>query len=273
MRSSIMESQKYGLAGSNDAVSTDGGSNAYLYEKGTNLALEPVDYASVSGLVGYWPLNEGTGTIAYDWSGNNATGSWIGTAAGTNGYYSPGKTEAWAGTTATTSADSYINLGTSNASLYGLTAFTVVAWVNPVASQLNNWAVIFGARNANTDVSFGISGPGGACNSVNQFSLGAGPGAINASCSNTILSGNTWYQIAAVVGPSALTNNVTLYINGAQDKIGQYVGWTWAPVGTNVDIGAQNGGGHPYTGLVSDVRLYNRQLSAAEISALYSAGR
>ncbi|HEY5220830.1 MAG TPA: type II secretion system protein [Candidatus Paceibacterota bacterium] len=37
-----------------------------------------------SGLVGYWPLNEGSGTVAYDNSGNANNGTWNGSASGTN---------------------------------------------------------------------------------------------------------------------------------------------------------------------------------------------
>jgi len=50
---SPMESQKYGLGGSNDAVSTDGGTDAYLLEKGSNLALLPIDYSN-GGDTSYW---------------------------------------------------------------------------------------------------------------------------------------------------------------------------------------------------------------------------
>ena len=41
---SVMESQKYGLGGSNDVISGDGGTLASVYERGTQLGLEPLDY-------------------------------------------------------------------------------------------------------------------------------------------------------------------------------------------------------------------------------------
>ena len=70
---SVMESQKYGVGGSNDVISSDGGPLASVYEKGSKLGLEPLDYGD-SSLVGYWPLNEGTSSIAYDDSGNGNYG-------------------------------------------------------------------------------------------------------------------------------------------------------------------------------------------------------
>src|SRR5581483_9489039 len=68
------ESSKYKIGGANDQISNDGGALATAYEKGSKLGLIPVDYGDTS-LVGYWTFDEGTGTIAYDYSGNNATGS------------------------------------------------------------------------------------------------------------------------------------------------------------------------------------------------------
>ena len=70
-----MESQNYGLGGANDQISNDGGTLASVYEKGSKLGLEPLDYGDTS-LVGLWTMDEGTGTTAYDYSGNNAS-AWL----------------------------------------------------------------------------------------------------------------------------------------------------------------------------------------------------
>src|ERR1022692_163019 len=94
---SVMESAKYQLGGSGDVISGDGGTLASVYEKGSKLGLEPLDYGDPS-LVGLWTFDEGTGSTTYDYSGSNATGSWNGTPAGTSGYYSAGKIGGWAGT-------------------------------------------------------------------------------------------------------------------------------------------------------------------------------
>lgn len=124
-----MESQKYKLGGSNDVISTDGGTLASVYEKGTKLGLEPMDYGDPS-LVGYWSLDEGSGAIAYDYSGNNATGSWNGTQAGTSGYYSAGKIGPYAGYF--NGSNNAVNLG-NPAALQATPSLSVVAWVNPSA--------------------------------------------------------------------------------------------------------------------------------------------
>jgi len=63
---SHFESAKYQATEGSDA----------MYTVGSNTTLAPF----LSGLVGWWPLNEGTGTIAYDLSGYNNNGTWNGTS-------------------------------------------------------------------------------------------------------------------------------------------------------------------------------------------------
>src|ERR1039458_5760404 len=45
---SAMESAKYGLGGSSDVIGPDGGTLASVYEKGSKLGLEPLDYGDPS---------------------------------------------------------------------------------------------------------------------------------------------------------------------------------------------------------------------------------
>jgi hypothetical protein len=57
----------------NQASKNDGDNYPYLYSVGTNKRL--IDQAQ--GLVGYWPFDEGSGTIAYDYSGNGNNGTLV----------------------------------------------------------------------------------------------------------------------------------------------------------------------------------------------------
>src|SRR3972149_8165412 len=70
MLTGLMESS--GGTASNSAV-TDGGRMPGTYETGSDLSLGP--FTRDRGLVGYWPLDEASGTIAYDYSGNSNTGT------------------------------------------------------------------------------------------------------------------------------------------------------------------------------------------------------
>ncbi|MFZ8848434.1 MAG: hypothetical protein ACO2O4_04350, partial [Minisyncoccia bacterium] len=55
----------------NQASKNDGDNYYHLYSAGTNKRL--IDQAQ--GLVGYWPFDEGTGNIAYDYTGNGNNGN------------------------------------------------------------------------------------------------------------------------------------------------------------------------------------------------------
>lgn len=65
--------------------------------------------------------------------------------------------------------------------------------------------------------------------------------------------------------------NVTLYINGVQKA--QVAGGITAPSSQDVYIGRNNADADTFDGRIDDVRLWNRALSASEVSALYHASR
>ncbi|HVC35905.1 MAG TPA: LamG domain-containing protein [Candidatus Dormibacteraeota bacterium] len=82
--------------------------------------------------------------------------------------------------------------------------------------------------------------------------------------SNLIPVTNTWYNIVQVFDGATLY----LYINGALDKS---TSATAANPATSAILGEYGGGGPYYlNGNMSGVRVYNRALSAAEITALYN---
>lgn len=253
-----MESQKYQLSGSNDVISNDGGILATVYEKGTKFGLEPLDYGD-SSLVGYWPLTEGTGSVAYDDSGTNATGSWNGTPAGMNGYYTPGKIGSWAGYF--NGSNDYVNAG--NSPTFKITAnLTIIAWVNILASPFPN-----GATNwyiATTE--------GSSAGYMYRIDGGTGKQAFRTNgvdtcgtLSNTPLATSTWNQVAVVYAGTT----ATFYLNGLPN--GTCLG------DANPNSAVQNlyisNTFQEMTGLIDDVRIYHRALSAAQIAAMYSGGK
>ena len=255
-----MESSKYGPGGSNDIVSSDGGSLASVFEKGSKLSLEPLDYGD-SSLVGFWPLNEGTGTVVYDYSGNNETGSWNGTPAGTSGYYSSGQVQSYAGAFNGTSSLTYVYIAPNN-SLNITGALTISAWVLPTVVE-SGGAAIVNHRIYNVWVDYGMYG---------RFS-GMGFNYNN---------GSTWYDNGPNTGASlgiwqlfTITrdnggNTVNYYINGTLIL-------TTAGLGNAVSVnyplilGADVANSGYFVGSINNIRIYNRALSAAQISALYAS--
>ena len=256
---SVMESQKYGLGGSNDVIGTDGGTLASVYEKGTKLGLEPLDYGDTS-LVGLWTFAEGSSSIAYDYSGNNATGSWSGTATGTNGYYSPGKIGAWAGYF--NGSDDSVPTSYSNLPI-GNSARSVFAWIYFTGSTSTNNYVIdsYGHNGTSAGVSaLWIS------NGVLYF-RGDSPD----WATTLAVTPNAWH----FVGYTYSGNNMTVYYDGRSQTtslaINTVMSMTYL---NNAAIGEDSpwGGGY-FSGLIDDVRIYNRALSVGEISAMYAGGK
>jgi prepilin-type N-terminal cleavage/methylation domain-containing protein len=250
---SVMESQKYKPGGSNDVVTGDGGTLASVYEKGTKTGLEPLDYGDNS-LVGYWAFDEGTSTIAYDSSGNNATGSWAGTQTGTNGYYSAGKIGNWAGSF-DGSTDYVINNQTINTSIA-----TVAAWIYLSALPTSTRYIAGFAQGNNAvlyDKDLLINSSG-----TIYFYVEGGPTSASA------IPTNQWVYLVGVANGI----NDSLYINGVQVGSGIGIAFTGYS-GPDILVGGHTGNGGYFSGLIDDVRIYNRALSAAEISAMYNGGK
>ncbi len=244
---SVMEAAKNKPGGSNDQISNDGGALASVYEKGSKLGLEPLDYGD-SSLMGLWTFEEGTGTVAYDWSGNGNNGSW--NAAGSG--FLTGKVGTYAGQFW---GSNYVSVP-DNSSLRP-SLFTVSAWVNFGSTAFRGIV----SKEANSSpYSYGLRQRG---NSTIWFSESGGGNDVQ---SNTLYVQNAWYMITASYDGAV----VRLYINGLLDHSGNM---SFTDGSTNPLII----GGAPvdadFLGLLDNVRLYNRVLSAAEIAALYTGNK
>ena len=79
---------------------------------------------------------------------------------------------------------------------------------------------------------------------------------------------NTWYHVVGTIDESY---NAKLYVNGALEPDDDNIGSLFSS-NDEIRIGAGWSGGNRLDGVVDDVRYYDRALSAAEISGLYTAG-
>jgi hypothetical protein len=90
------------------------------------------------------------------------------------------------------------------------------------------------------------------------------------------LSVNTWHHLAATYSGSEASTGLKVYLNGAQVdnttwNLGSYTG---ATNGTSpVRVGSFDGASHYFPGNMDDVRIYRRELTAAEVGAIYASGR
>jgi len=206
-----------------------------------------------AGLVGYWGLDEGSGTTAHDASNytNNATSS------GTAPSWTKGKV---GGALSFDGVDDYVEAADS-ASLDITGAITLEAWVkvnNPTGTKYNT---ILGKRNAN-DSTYEIY----VQQNTGKFSFYNG-GAED-QVSTYVVPAQTWTHLVATVSDG----NTHFYANGAfiQTITGKGLG---APNNAPLRIGnADIIYNEWFNGLIDEVRIYNRELSAAEVRYHYNRG-
>jgi len=206
-----------------------------------------------SGTVGYWKLDESTGTTAYDFSGNGNNGSWNG-----SGNHFTGGQIGGAGQVASTTND-YVSVG--NPSVLNISgSMTVSAWVNPTA-LFNEIGFV---TKYGSGYEWALRTAGGS--SRPRFTVDNPNGTDWNVDSTSTLSIGVWQLLTGVYDQSA--SKLYIYLNGT--LTGMASSPASVSAGTNlVLIGAQNRAGFNYTGSIDDVRIYNRALSAAEVRTIY----
>jgi type II secretory pathway pseudopilin PulG len=227
--------------------------------QGTAFNIHPL--FNTQGLVGYWPMDEGTGASATDLSGNGSAGRWNGGLIG-GSHYSTGKIGGHAGNF--NGSNNSVSLPNTPSLSFGLGDFSVAFWMNP-----SNWG---------SNATMGVVGQK-ADDTTNGWVLYhdpyAGSGKINARLaltdnfvSNSTIPNDTWTFV--VFTRSA--GKIYWYIDGTIDRRGTNTANIVDARGVLYIGYGQTWGGY-YAGLLDDVRIYNRALSAAEIAALYNSGK
>ncbi|MCL5006790.1 MAG: LamG domain-containing protein, partial [Patescibacteria group bacterium] len=244
---SYFESDKY-----QSYASTDGGVDPTTYEVGTNLTLTPF----LHGLVGYWPLNEGSGTTAYDESGWGNEGTiynsplWISGISGGKALFFTTSTQY-----ITTSGMSGIPVNANTQQI------TYTAWEKTTSTLVMGSIASVGYKN-NFDINRGAD-------QLFLHECSGGDTPFNANSSINIDDGN-WHFVAISYfygnGANKLIGEVdgssaTIIANG-QPHNGSGVGVAFDQCNTN--WGFPNGG-------LSKVRIYNAALTAGQLQAIYNA--
>ena len=208
-------------------------------------------YTQPPGLVGYWNLDQGSGTIATDSSGYNNQGTIYG-ASWTSGRIN--------GALNFDGLNDYVDCGNSE-TLDPTQGATIEAWVrfNQLPSLAGHIMAIAGRSGGGTDLDLQTEPD-------NKFKFFIGPGAPNVAVSNTVAEANEWYHI---VGTYQANDNIKIYVNGVLEKTTS----TSVTRGTNPNkfcIGQSvTWSGRFFNGTIDEVKIYNRALSAEEIKAEY----
>jgi len=232
-------------------VTTPSGSAMSAAIFGATAAVGPGGIST--GLVGYWKLNDGAGTIAADASGNGNTGSLEGTTP-------PSWTTVSGKAALTFNGNGYVDCGASSA-LKPTAAMSAAFWVYPTSNEsymnllgnvdsfnANGFKVYFGDDGA-TRLTFAV------------ISAGSEVHARGGS-----LSLNAWNHVCVTFDGSSLI----IYLNGssAATNSGGVIGAATADfsVGLGENTGVLNNAS------MDEVALFNRALSSTEVATIYAAG-
>ncbi len=212
------------------------------------------------GLVGYWSFNEGTSTIAHDFSGHGNTGylggstppQWVAGKLG-NALNFDG-------------SSSYIFVyNTGNAVMpTSNSPFTIALWLKPTSLSCAHTCSIMNNETYNVSGFRFAVGSAGAPYPF-QFWTSESGGTISL-LSDVTPAVNTWYHVAI----SYNGTTATMYVNGAAQSTpstGNYIGNT-----NGIFIGYPIGGKEYFPGLMDEIHIYNRALTATEVAGLYQSG-
>jgi hypothetical protein len=215
-------------------------------------ALSPLAMKEDPSLVGYWSFNEGNGTIISDQSGNNNNGTLY---LGSSGNTDPSK--AWSPGISGTAlsfdgVDDYVEV--KHADSLNLNYMSLALWLK-WKSPMDDWPILinkggkFYLQLANTRKLYFL-----IRSDVSSYYI----------FSNTILAENTWYFVVATYDGLYMK----IYINGNLDN-SLSVSITVATTTANLRIGGETYSGSRFSGLIDEVRIYNRALSEQEILEHY----
>ena len=225
------------------AVARDGAGNRTT---ATNVSVTVANTApDTSGLVAAYGFEEPSGTNVVDSSSRGNNGTYASATRSASGKH--GAALSFNGSSASVTVP-------DAASLRLTTGMTLEAWVNPAAS--GNWRTVLLKQQTN-DLVYGLY----ANDDVNRpsawlYTTASQPSVTGAAA----LALNTWTHLAATYDGSTLR----MYVNGTQVGTRAISGSLVAGTGP-LKIGGNALWGEWFSGLIDDVRVYNRALSAGEL--------
>ena len=191
-------------------------------------------------LVGWWTLDEGTGTTAVDWSGHGHHGQVLGDAVWTGGVQ---------GGALYLANGAHVDIAAPQVET---NTMTMTAWVNRDGPQAD-WAGVLFCREGSA-----VSGMG--LNPTNELRY-HWTDLYYDFATGVFAPANEWFFMALVVEP----DRGTLYYNGTETFAENVAEHALDPFDGTLRIG-QDWAGRDLQGTVDDVRFYNRVLSTAELA-------
>jgi hypothetical protein len=213
----------------------------------TTSAAVAVNVSNAStGLVAGYGFEEASGTTATDSSGSGNTGTINGPTRSATGRF--GAALSFDGVNDQVSAADAASLDLTN-------AMTLEAWVRP--SLLTSWRTIL-MKEQTAGLVYGLYASG----DNNRPSVHIHTNAERDARGTAALALNTWTHVAATYDGAVLR----FFINGTQVSTANIAGSVVVSTGL-LRIGGNSVWGEWFGGLIDEVRVYRRTLTAAEITA------
>jgi len=230
----------YMYYGNPDATSESSTTNTFIRE--------------IDGVVGSWHFDEGSGTTAYDSSGNDNDGTLINGPTWVDGKF--GKALQYDG------SDDYVEVPDSTSlDIPEGSKISITAWVKADAFNTPNLILAKATSGSKGNYHFGVHN-----GQYLYFSFYNG-GWRELRDDTTPLSTGTWYFVAVTFDSS--TDECKLYINGNNVKTGS-IPYDLITNDESLTIARYLGGGNPWDGIIDELHIYNKILTQEEISDLYN---
>ncbi len=220
-----------------------------------------------AALVSQWLFNQTGGTTAYDNIGGiNGTlsgGATFDPGAGPGGGIYSGAISL------SKASDGYVDMG----NVYGFTSgdFSIVAWVKLAPGDTNFYPNIAGKQYATYVSGYGLftSAPyvGGTAGKAGFY--GSDYSASNYPYSTTSVNDGAWHQLVGVYNANG---SHQIFVDGQLE--GSAPSSTIVANSADFLVGgifANGSNTSDYTGLISDVSVYNNALSGSDVQSLYDA--
>jgi len=226
------------------------------------------------GLVGYWPFNEREGNSQRDLSGKGNNGSTVNMFMPLSNY-TGGK---FGSAMRFDGVDDYLFIRDAPSLSFGDGVndmpFSISMWLK-ADSFSANWRWLFNKRGDSINVEYQL-----ILTSTGQLYMGLYSGGGNSvfmgTTSNQVIRLNTWHNIVYTYDGSKTNAGQQFYIDGVLstktvENIGVYAAMQDGTANLHIGIRAWDYASNSrFVGVMEQVRLYNRSLSALEAQQLYT---
>ncbi len=149
---------------------------------------------------------------------------------------------------------------------------TISFWMRSAGTDMNASGSIGAAVFGRPPLSGGLAGEFMIAQQDGGNLLFNAPGTATIINSPAIVSDNNWHLVVLTYDQS-VSGGAALYIDGALDTTNSNVAAWSAITGEPLQIGFTTGPTlRAYNGLLDDLRVYNRQLTAAEVTSVFNTG-